>query len=203
MLGIGEHQARAVHVEDGMSGLHNLVHGILDGHLTEPQSAEFGQGPVQILQGHIHLLGPCMSAARARVASGWVGYPLAECGLCRCWQGGGGKAGLALSTNWRATSVSRWLVLLAWARSSPKEWSMSMLSRSASLPLACSITTRLFRAAWSCSATVSLRRTLRSCSRPMVATSARAWPRRRSVAPNGLASERNRVSAPMTWSRSR
>src|ERR1022692_1326274 len=187
MLGIGEHQARAVHVEDGMSGMHNLVHGILDGHLTEPQSAEFGQGPVQILQGHIHLLGPCMSAARARVASGCVGYPLAEGGLWRCWQGGGVKSAVGLSTNWGATSVSRLLVLLAWARSSPKEWSMSMLSRSASLPLACSMTTRLFRADWSCSATVSLRRRFRSCSSPMVATSARAWPSRSSAGPNGLA----------------
>jgi hypothetical protein len=42
---------------------------------------------------------------------------------------------------------------------------MSRLRRSASLALACSMTTRLFSAACSCSLSTSLRRGLRSCSR--------------------------------------
>ena len=58
--------------------------------------------------------------------------------------GPAGEVGLALSTKLRATSVSRWLVLRAYARSNANAWSVSVARRSASLPLACSTMTRLF-----------------------------------------------------------
>jgi hypothetical protein len=48
VLGIGKHQASTVHVEDRVSGLDDLVYRILDGHLTEAQPAELGQGPMPL-----------------------------------------------------------------------------------------------------------------------------------------------------------
>ena len=65
VLGISEHQARAVHVGDRMSGLNDLMHRILDAHLTEAQPAELGQGLAHIAQGELHLLGPYLDSARA------------------------------------------------------------------------------------------------------------------------------------------
>ena len=81
----------------------------------------------------------------------------------------------------RATSDRSRLRVLAWLRRTLNAWSMSRPRRSASLPLACSMMTRLFSAVCSCSFTVSLWRMLRSCSRLMVATSASAWPMRMSA----------------------
>jgi hypothetical protein len=49
------------------------------------------------------------------------------------------------STKARARSDSRWLRLRAWSRSKANAWLTSMPSRSASLPLACSMMTRLFK----------------------------------------------------------
>src|SRR5271157_2217649 len=80
---------------------------------------------------------------------------------------------------------------------------MSTPRRSASLPLACSMMTRLFSAACSCSLRVSLCRMPRSCSKLMVATSASAWPTRMSAGARAPGPARNRFSAPMTCSRSR
>ena len=81
-------------------------------------------------------------------------------------------------------------------------WSMSP-RRSASLPLACSMMTRLSSAVGSCPLRVSLWRMLRSCSKLTAATSARAWPTRMSAGPKAPGLARNRFSAPMTCSRSR
>ena len=107
------------------------------------------------------------------------------------------------SMNAWARSDRRRLLVRARSRSRLKAWSMSTPRRSASLPLACSMTTRLFSAACSCSLRVSLCRMLRSCSKLMVATSARAWPTRMSAGARAPASALNRFSAPMTCSRSR
>jgi hypothetical protein len=52
---------------------------------------------------------------------------------------------------------------------------MSMFWRSASFPLACSISTRLLSAVCSCSLRTVLRWVVRCCRRLMVATSASAW----------------------------
>jgi hypothetical protein len=62
----------------------------------------------------------------------------------------------------------------------------------ASLPLACSMMTRLFSAVCSCSLRVSLRRSARSCSSLMVATPARAWPTRTPAGSKGPVPVRKR-----------
>src|SRR5260370_5308745 len=72
----------------------------------------------------------------------------------------------------RATSDRRRLRDLAYSRRRLNAWSMSRPRRSASLPLACSRTTRLFSAVCSCSLMVSDSRLLTSYNRLIVAHSA-------------------------------
>jgi hypothetical protein len=54
MLGVRQHQAGSVDIKDRMSGLDDLMHGILDPHLTEAQFPELGQGLVHIVHGRFH-----------------------------------------------------------------------------------------------------------------------------------------------------
>jgi hypothetical protein len=77
MLGISEHQARTVHVEDRMSGANDLMHRILDAHLTEAQPAELGQGLAHIVQGDSHLVGPYVESplASGPASKDRTGYP--------------------------------------------------------------------------------------------------------------------------------
>jgi hypothetical protein len=55
VVDVGQHQARAVDVEDRVRGLDDLVQGILDPHLAEPQLPEFGQRPAHIVRGDLHV----------------------------------------------------------------------------------------------------------------------------------------------------
>jgi hypothetical protein len=65
MLGVRQHQAGPVDVKDRMSGLDDLLHGVLDPHLAEAQLPELGQGLVHILQGHVHhQISPSFAAPR-------------------------------------------------------------------------------------------------------------------------------------------
>jgi hypothetical protein len=48
-----------------MSSLHDLVHRVLDAHLTEAQPAELGQCMPDIAGRDIHLFVPHLDAARA------------------------------------------------------------------------------------------------------------------------------------------
>jgi hypothetical protein len=58
VAGVGQHQARAVHGEDRVRGLHNLMHRVLDPHLAEPQLAQVMQGMADIVHRYIHPLAP-------------------------------------------------------------------------------------------------------------------------------------------------
>jgi hypothetical protein len=49
MVDVGEHQAGAVHREDGMGGLDDVMHGVLDPHLPEAQLAELVQRMAHIM----------------------------------------------------------------------------------------------------------------------------------------------------------
>jgi hypothetical protein len=58
VVGISEHQARAVYVKDRVSGLHDLMQRIFDTHLAEAQFAQLGQGLADVLWGYSHLFAP-------------------------------------------------------------------------------------------------------------------------------------------------
>ena len=61
MLGVGEHQARAVDVEHRVRGVHDLADRVLNLHLTEPQPAQLNESVPHVLQGHVHNHSPHLS----------------------------------------------------------------------------------------------------------------------------------------------
>src|ERR1700685_4234128 len=69
MLGVSEHQAGTVNVEDRMSGADDLMQGILHAHLAEAELAELSQGLAHIVHRDIHRLPPHVGTAPARRAS--------------------------------------------------------------------------------------------------------------------------------------
>src|ERR1700691_1543227 len=106
-----------------------------------------------------------------------------------------------LLTSWASADSSR-LRDRAAERSISNATSMLICSRSASTPLACSMTTRLVSADCNCPATISPRRMVRCCRMPIVAASASACARRSSAPPSPPVSAWNRLSEPTTWLRS-
>jgi len=57
LLGVGQHEARAVHAEHRVGGAHDLVQRILDPHVPEAELAEFSQSRVYVVQGDVvHLI---------------------------------------------------------------------------------------------------------------------------------------------------
>jgi len=62
---IGQHQAGAIHGEDRVSGLDDVVHRVLHPHLTEAQFAELVQRVAHIVYRDAHLPAPASSLASA------------------------------------------------------------------------------------------------------------------------------------------
>ena len=54
LLGVGQHQARAVHVEHGVRGVHDLVQRVLDLHLPEAEPAQLAEGGSHVLEFCVH-----------------------------------------------------------------------------------------------------------------------------------------------------
>jgi len=102
-------------------------------------------------------------APRAR-STAWAaspagaGGPPAQVAAAAAWPGSGRVRDSEPSMKARASSDRRRLRFLAKSRRRRNAWSMSRQRRSASLPLACSMMTRLFSAVCSCSLRVSLSR---------------------------------------------
>jgi hypothetical protein len=55
VIDVGQHQPGAVHIEDRVRGLDDLVHRLFDPHLSEPQLAELVQRTAHILYRDAHL----------------------------------------------------------------------------------------------------------------------------------------------------
>src|SRR6202012_3909298 len=66
VVDVGQHQAGSVHGEDGVRGLDNLMHGVLDTHLAEAQPAEFVQRMTYVVYRDAHL------PASSLPASSWA-----------------------------------------------------------------------------------------------------------------------------------
>ncbi len=57
LLGVGQHEARAVHAEHRVGGAHDLVQRILNPHVPKAELAEFVQSRAYVVQGEVvHLI---------------------------------------------------------------------------------------------------------------------------------------------------
>src|SRR6202043_3614886 len=84
VLDVGQHQAGPVYGEDGVGGLDDLVHRLLDPHLAEAQPAELVQGTATIRRrdGHAGPWGirrinsqPSISRSASNPVSSSIGRP--------------------------------------------------------------------------------------------------------------------------------
>jgi len=61
LANVGQHQAGAIHGEDRVSGLDDVVHRVLDPHLAEAQFAELVQRMAYVMYRDAHLPAPASS----------------------------------------------------------------------------------------------------------------------------------------------